>query len=336
MRRYTKEQIQEKLSLYNLEHKVVFDMEYLPRYQIKLECKTCGNIWRSHTQDAFIGCSNCYSSKVNEKRIYAEGMKIGQWILVRQIKNENGSVSWQCSNDNEYRIFTSRQLKHIRENGIPPYGANSQEAHIQKSCTRRKINESEFDGFANEIRNKGRSSAKYKQFKADILKRDGYICIKCGVCSLFDSSVRMQIHHLDNAADNEDLMYDPKNVVTICENCHKSTSEGAFHYEFGTLNNTREQFELWLSEDYEFEDVVASGLRPVEQLDLEGNILNKFRTAKEAAKFVIENLKPETKINTCYKLIGDVCRKRKGYNTAYGYRWRYIHENIPIVKNVNE
>lgn len=55
-------------------------------------------------------------------------------------------------------------------------------------------------------------------------------------------------------------------------------------------------------------------IKAVEQLDLEGNVLNRFEAIADANRFLKINVK-----NTC---ISQVCNNKK--RTAYGYKWRFV------------
>lgn len=126
MKRYTRNQIQEKLELLDLGHRVVFDGEYVYKHRIKMRCKECGHVWICNRDCAFVGCPHCYQpiGKSN-KNMYVPGIKIGEWKLDHKTEDENGIQVWQCFNDKGDRMtFTQKQLKYIRENGEPSYGAN--------------------------------------------------------------------------------------------------------------------------------------------------------------------------------------------------------------------
>lgn len=65
----------------------------------------------------------------------------------------------------------------------------------------------------------------------------------------------------------------------------------------------------------------AAYCRPIEMLGLDGEIIRKFASIREANAFLG---KPEenTNIVTCLR----VPTKKGGFRTAYGYRWKYCHE----------
>ena len=56
------------------------------------------------------------------------------------------------------------------------------------------------------------------------------------------------------------------------------------------------------------------GNKQIQQLDLSGNIINTFKSIREASI--------KTKINA--GSISQVANKKHGYVTAGGYKWKYV------------
>lgn len=77
-----------------------------------------------------------------------------------------------------------------------------------------------------------RRTAKYKQWKNTVLKRDDYTCQKC-----FTRGGELHPHHLERLADlvekyitenkqinvDDDYFYDLNNGQTLCKKCHRKT-----------------------------------------------------------------------------------------------------------------
>lgn len=57
-----------------------------------------------------------------------------------------------------------------------------------------------------------------KQFIRDILKRDGYCCVRCGSCN--NKRKWLHIHHIQPWAGHPSTRFDESNVVTLCRSCH--------------------------------------------------------------------------------------------------------------------
>ena len=62
---------------------------------------------------------------------------------------------------------------------------------------------------------KKRISYQYRQWRVDVLKRDGYECQTCG------SKENLVIHHIVPFAESEELRTVVSNGVTLCDSCHK-------------------------------------------------------------------------------------------------------------------
>ena len=54
----------------------------------------------------------------------------------------------------------------------------------------------------------------YGKFRRDVLERDDYTCVCCG----YDDE--LEVHHLEGATENPDLMAVVDNGVTLCKYCH--------------------------------------------------------------------------------------------------------------------
>lgn len=79
------------------------------------------------------------------------------------------------------------------------------------------------------------------------------------------------------------------------------------------------EYYITLSQDKINEIILSSNVdtkRKIVQLDLNGNIINIFNSIKDACLYL--NL---GRITTS---IGCVCRHKKGFKTAHGYKWEYL------------
>lgn len=84
-------------------------------------------------------------------------------------------------------------------------------------------------------------SEEYKKWRNDVFKRDNYTCQCCG-----KMTHNIEAHHLDNFVQYIDKRYDVDNGITLCKKCHNPNQKGSYHNEMGTLNNTKEQFYMWM------------------------------------------------------------------------------------------
>jgi hypothetical protein len=57
----------------------------------------------------------------------------------------------------------------------------------------------------------------YKRIQEQILKRDGYKCIKCGAT---EDTATLVVHHLDKTGQSKKPNNKLENLVTLCKACH--------------------------------------------------------------------------------------------------------------------
>ena len=88
-----------------------------------------------------------------------------------------------------------------------------------------------------------RTSQKYNTWRDSVYKKDWYTCQCCGK----SKNIYKNAHHILNFLDNEELRYDIKNGILLCDECHAFKNPNSFHYMFGTRNNTPEQLEEYIN-----------------------------------------------------------------------------------------
>jgi len=59
----------------------------------------------------------------------------------------------------------------------------------------------------------------WKELAKSILKRDNYKCQKCRVGHIKGN--KLVVHHIKGWAKYSDLRFEPTNLLTLCEKCHK-------------------------------------------------------------------------------------------------------------------
>ena len=82
-----------------------------------------------------------------------------------------------------------------------------------------------------------RDYLEYTEWRSEVYKRDNYTCQKCG-----QRQGDINAHHLNSFHWDKEHRTDINNGVTLCASCHK-----LFHKEYGNHNNTKEQYEEWIS-----------------------------------------------------------------------------------------
>lgn len=139
--------------------------------------------------------------------------------------------------DDEYR---DKVLPHLQDEEMIRQRA------IKVSATHQGVSLEEWDGFVTSENVRIRESAQYDVWRREVFERDNYTCRCCGARSQTGCSVILHAHHLDSFALHEDKRFDVDNGVTLCDKCHDPRNQGSFHNLYGTLNNTRYQYQEYI------------------------------------------------------------------------------------------
>lgn len=139
--------------------------------------------------------------------------------------------------DEEYR---DKVLPHLQDEEMIRQRA------IQFSATYQGVSLDEWSGFVTSENARIRESAEYESWRCDVFKRDNYTCQCCGARSRAGQCVTLHAHHLDSFALHEDKRFDVDNGVTLCDKCHDPRNQGSFHNLYGTVNNTRGQYQEYI------------------------------------------------------------------------------------------
>ena len=70
-------------------------------------------------------------------------------------------------------------------------------------------------------------SGKNEHKRAQILRRDGYLCQECRKYGRMTQATT--VHHIQHVEDHPELAYNDDNLVSLCEKCHNK-----MHPEKGT------------------------------------------------------------------------------------------------------
>ena len=82
-----------------------------------------------------------------------------------------------------------------------------------------------------------RKTGKDREWKVAVFIRDSRICKCCGI-----EKKKIVAHHINSYDVYKEDRYNIDNGITLCETCHKE-----FHSSYGYGNNTREQFNEFIS-----------------------------------------------------------------------------------------
>ena len=139
--------------------------------------------------------------------------------------------------DDEYR---SKLLPHLQDPEAVRLRA------IKASATCQGVTLEDWDGFITSENKRAREVSEYDAWRYKVFERDDYTCQCCGARSKAGRSVVLHAHHLDSFAAYKDKRFDVENGVTLCDKCHDPRSQGSFHNLYGTVNNTRDQYQEYI------------------------------------------------------------------------------------------
>lgn len=101
-----------------------------------------------------------------------------------------------------------------------------------------------------------RNSPEYREWRAQVVERDGYKCALCG------SEEDIHAHHKDAYKWSIENRINVDNGVTLCKLHHK-----LFHSIYGRGTNTSSQY-------YEYEKIIKATIYVMEEIDYEKSMLN--------------------------------------------------------------
>lgn len=76
--------------------------------------------------------------------------------------------------------------------------------------------------------------SKLNYWKREVLERDGYKCVACGItkhnCSKCNQRVVLHVDHIKSFSKNPKLRFDVSNGQTLCRNCHELKTKNSNEY----------------------------------------------------------------------------------------------------------
>ena len=82
----------------------------------------------------------------------------------------------------------------------------------------------------------------HKTWRREVFERDNYTCVTCGIKNGLGKTIAFNAHHIDGWNWCKEKRFDLNNGITLCKDCHD-----AFHKEYGSGDNTKEQFEAFVN-----------------------------------------------------------------------------------------
>lgn len=127
--------------------------------------------------------------------------------------------------------------------------ANSLKDGRQVTCGDRSIhrkgeNNSNWKGGITPILLSERTSKEYNSWRDEVYSNNWYTCQCCGK---YGDDINKNAHHINNFSEYDEMKYDVKNGILLCEECHHIRRNGSFHNVYGTHNNTAQQLEQYIN-----------------------------------------------------------------------------------------
>ena len=145
------------------------------------------------------------------------GMRFGRLLVVGFSRYDKRHARWRV------RCDCGAELE--------PFGFSLQNGATQScGCRQRELARARLfnPALSPEDRYRARSGAlpgnQMGALSKEIRRRDGLTCIVCGA-----TCCMLHVHHLESWAGAPELRFDPRNLVTLCRECHEQ-----FHAAYGT------------------------------------------------------------------------------------------------------
>lgn len=192
-------------------------------------------------------------------------------------------VLCKCDNCNkEYELNYSDYLRRNHDGKI--YCNNCAHKVLHSGANNCKWN----SNLSEDDRKERRLLPEYTEFTRKVLQRDQYTCQCCGAIGR-----DLEVHHIDGYNWNIEKRLNYSNAITLCKKCHKN-----FHDKYGRGNNTKEQFENWISKTITYINNYNGELPPTREIIcLEDNKI--FSSPKEAAQYA--NTTPGVILKSCLR-----------------------------------
>lgn len=162
-----------------------------------------------------VRCPNCDK----EHKLYPSDYNRGQRYCSIECAEKAKSEKYQGENHWKYnRTETKCKICGVKFEHIP----SKNRKYCSKSCSGKdreyptgSDNPNWKGGKTNKVR-KLRSSKEYSEWRTKVFERDDYTCQKCHSDEKF-----IHAHHKVSVSENIGLIFDVKNGLTVCADCHQ-------------------------------------------------------------------------------------------------------------------
>jgi 5-methylcytosine-specific restriction endonuclease McrA len=198
-------------------------------------CKVCKKKFRIQPSQYRIGKGACCSSKCRVQHLLQRPCVCKVCGKIFTIKKDSSHLwrkgTWFCSKKCTWkggRLRTKKRCVGCRQVFFTsPYIARrGRGIYCSMACVRtyrkgEKVHT--WKGGITPINHKIRDSRRYREWRAAILKRDGYACVLCGARPKEGQKRFLQVDHIKPFARHPELHFSIKNGRTLCYPCHRKT-----------------------------------------------------------------------------------------------------------------
>lgn len=209
----------------------IIDVDDDYKYVCKCECGSIKTISKSSWNQGVQSCG-CYKVD-NARRLYTDDLTnkvFGKITVLQPIFRDGQSPKWLCVCECGEQFETHGSTLKKGSGMCKKCWAKHNSGENNPSWNPNLTDE---DRLNNRVY-KGNSQERWRE---QVFERDNYICQCCN-----KRGGKLNAHHLDGYNWCKERRFDITNGVTLCRVCHKH-----FHRLYGYKNNTKEQFDEYLS-----------------------------------------------------------------------------------------
>lgn len=187
-------------------------------------CKcSCGNTKTVRGDGLYSGAvqsCGCYNKEIITQYKDLTGTVCGRWTVIAHKNAKKCLCKCECGTIKEIKV---QSIKDKSSKSCGCYKIEVATAQLNKRNRQCKINR----GLDPDIILSTECERERKRLKpvmSDILKRDKFTCVLCK-----QVGYKLRVHHIEKFSENINKRADPKNLITLCEECHKKAHDYNFN-----------------------------------------------------------------------------------------------------------
>lgn len=199
-----------------------------------ISCPTCSKEFKRYCSVLFdtgnFECQTC-TLKTKLSKILPVGETRNKLTVVSASERKGHSIFLcECGKIAEVENWS------FLSNRTTSCGCNKTKAMQYAQSCQKKDKHPNWKGGISDENNLLRTSLDYKNWRTLVFTRDNYTCKKCNKNGVLNA------HHVEEFANNKELIYDVENGITFCEKCHRS-----FHKKYGKSNLSKLQVDEFIN-----------------------------------------------------------------------------------------